>query len=133
MGGSGSYSFANAYNDYNNHLFAGIIRLAGQSQTTVRDAIAENTGIWLHIGLIDTEKQVQVTRDAYQFLEEFYPGSIETISDVAIEGYTGKTYSLTINESDRFKRTEYNNVGHGVATFPFKDPYLMEWLFKQTL
>lgn len=29
MGGSGSYSFANAYNSHNEHLFAGIIRLAG--------------------------------------------------------------------------------------------------------
>jgi len=133
MGGSGSWSFANAYYDHNSHLFAGIIRLAGQSQTIVRDDIAENTVIWLHIGLNDTEQRVQVTREAYNFLSAYHNSPSETISAVPIEGYTGTTYSLMINGVDQFKRTEYENIGHGVAAFPFKDPYLIEWLFKHSL
>jgi predicted peptidase len=40
MGGSGSYVFINGYYDHNQTLFAAIIRLAGQSQTTLRDPIA---------------------------------------------------------------------------------------------
>jgi predicted peptidase len=133
MGGSGSYSFANSYNVYNQHLFAGIIRLAGQSQISVRDAIAENTGIWLHIGLEDTEQRVQVTRDAFDFLKAYHPNAVETTSAVPIEGYTGLSYSLTLNNKKQFIRTEYEGVGHGVAAFPFKDPYLIEWLFALNL
>lgn len=133
MGGSGSYSFANDYYDYNEHLFAGIIRLAGQSQTTVRNAIAENTAIWLHIGLDDTEVRVQVTRDAYNFLKDYHKNAIETTSAVPINGYKGTTYTLKINNDDQFKRTEYENVGHGIASFPFEDPYLIKWLFKQNI
>jgi predicted peptidase len=133
MGGSGSYSFANAYYDYNSHLFAGIIRLAGQSQTIVRDAIADKTAIWLHIGLEDTEQRVQVTREAYNFLKNYYENAVETTSALTIPGYEGTTYTLTINSNDKFKRTEYEGVGHGVSIFPFKDPYLILWLFKQHL
>lgn len=133
MGGSGSWSFMNAYYDYNEHLFAGNIRLAGQSQTSVRDAIAEKTGIWLHIGLNDTEQRVTVTRDAYQFLQDYHPSATESINDVPIEGYVGKTYTLHLNGREQFKRTEYEEVGHGVSSFPFKDPKLMQWLFSQRL
>jgi predicted peptidase len=133
MGGSGSYSFANAYYDYNGQLFAGIIRLAGQSQTSMRNAIAEKTAIWLHIGLDDTEQRVTVTREAYQFLKDYHPTAKETTSAVALSGYSGTTYTLTINNDDRFKRTEYNGVGHGISVFPFQDPYLMKWLFQHKL
>ena len=129
MGGSGSYSFANAYYDFNSHLFAGIIRLTGESQTTLRNAIAEKTAIWLHIGLTDTELRIQVTRDAYDYLKNYHANGVETTSPVLIPGYTGTTYTLNINNDDRFKRTEYNNVGHEIFRFPFNDPYLIEWLF----
>ena len=133
MGGSGSYNFANAYYDYNGHLFAGIIRLAGESQTSVRNTIAEKTPIWLHIGLNDTELRVKVTRDAYDFLKNYNKNAIETTSAVSIDGYKGTTYTLNINNNDRFKRTEYENIGHDIVSFPFKDTYLIEWLFKQNL
>lgn len=133
MGGSGSYRFANAYYDFNQHLFAGIIRLAGQSQTAVRDGIADQTCIWLHIGLNDTPTRVQVTRDAYSFFQDYYPNANESTNPVPIDGYNGTTYSLKVNGMDRFKRTEYQEVGHGVAAFPFRDPYLIEWLFAKKL
>ena len=94
---------------------------------------AENTAIWLHIGLNDSEQRVLVTRDAYNFLSDYHNSPDETTSAVSIEGYTGTTYSLMINGDDQFKRTEYENIGHGVAAFPFKDPYLIEWLFRHSL
>lgn len=133
MGGSGSYSFANAYYDFNKQLFAGIIRLAGQSQTDVRNAIADKTSIWLHIGLNDIEERIRVTRDAYAFLKNYQSDAIETTSAVPITGYTGTTYTLSIGNDDRFKRTEYNNVGHDIVLLPFRDNYLIEWLFKHNL
>lgn len=133
MGGSGSYSLAKAYYDSKRQLFAGIIRLAGESQTSVRNAIAEKTAIWLHIGLNDTELRVTVTRDAYDFLKNYHKNAIETTSAVSIEGYKGTTYTLNINIDDRIKRTEYEDIGHDIVSFPFKDTYLIEWLFKQNL
>lgn len=133
MGGSGSYSFANAYYDSKKQLFAGIIRLAGQSQTVVRSAIADKTSIWLHIGLNDIEERILVTRAAYAFLKNYHSDAVETKSPVTIGGYTGTTYSLSIGNDDRFKRTEYNNVGHDIVLLPFRDPYLIEWLFKHNL
>jgi predicted esterase len=133
MGGSGSWSFANAYNQYNGHLFAGLIRLAGQSQTQVTDDIAENTAMWLHIGLDDVPLRVDVTREAYNFLRDYHNSPGEKTEVVPIEGYTGKTYSLMLNGEDFIKRTEYENIGHGISAFPFKDPYLIEWLFRHSL
>lgn len=133
MGGSGSWSFANAYNEYNGHLFAGIIRLAGQSQTQVTENIAENTAMWLHIGLDDAQLRIDVTREAYNFLSEYHNHPQETTQAVPIEVYTGITYSLILSGEDFIKRTEYEDIGHGIYAFPFKDPYLIEWLFRQKL
>jgi predicted peptidase len=133
MGGSGSYSFANDYYDYNQHLFAGIIRLSGQSKTSVRDAIAENTGIWLHIGLADDATRIEVTREAYDYLKNYHADAVERSESVAISGVTGTTYILDIDSEDQFLRTEYDGVGHNVYALPFDDPYLMTWLFKQKL
>lgn len=133
MGGSGSYSFANSYYDFNRHLFAGIIRLAGQSQTIVSDEIAKRTAIWLHIGLNDLEERINVTRAAYAFLKNSHPEAVETSEEVDIPEITGITYSLKIGKDDMFKRTEYDKVGHDIVLMPFKDKYLIEWLFRHKL
>lgn len=133
MGGSGSYSFINSYFDYNEQLFAGVIRLAGQSQTSVRSAIAEHTAIWLHIGLDDLPLRVDITRQAYDFLKDYHKDATESVSSVPIENIEGKTYTLSIDNKDQFKRTEYDGIGHGIAILPFNDPKLIEWLFSQQL
>jgi predicted peptidase len=131
MGGSGSYSLANAYYQYNKHLFAGIIRLAGQSQTTLEDSIVKHTSVWLHIGLKDSELRIQVTRDAYDFLKSSHLQAIETTSKVNISPYSGTTVTLTENGLEIVKKTEYNNVGHSINNLPFADEYLLKWLFSQ--
>lgn len=131
MGGSGSYSLANAYYKHNKHLFAGIIRLAGQSQTTLEDSIVKHTSVWLHIGLKDSELRIQVTRDAYDFLKSNHLQAIETTSKVNISPYSGTTVTLTENGVEIAKKTEYNNVGHGINNLPFADEYLLKWLFGQ--
>lgn len=134
MGGSGSYSLANSWYDNNKHLFAGIIRLVGQSQTVVRDSIAERTAIWLHIGLDDLPERVQVVRDAYSFLKSYHKDAIETVTDTVMGGfYPAKTYSLIIDNYDRVKLTEYSNAGHGIVTVPFWDKRTIAWLFSHTL
>lgn len=133
MGGSGSYALANAYYQNNKHLFAGIIRLAGQSQTTLEDSIVKNTSVWLHIGLKDSDLRIQVTREAYDFLKNNHPRAIETESKVNISPYSGTTLTLTEDGIEVAKKTEYNNVGHGINSLPFADEYLLKWLFNQKI
>jgi len=133
MGGSGSYSLANAYYKHNKHLFAGIIRLAGQSQTTLEDSIIKNTSVWLHIGLKDSDLRIQITREAYNYLKINHPQAIETKSQPNMTTYSGTTVTLTENGREIAKKTEYNNVGHGINNLPFADDYLLKWLFNQKL
>ncbi len=133
MGGSGSYRVANGYYARKGNLFAGIIRLAGQSQTELDRTIARRTSVWMHIGLDDTPTRVRVTREAYAFLKKHLPLAAETSSSVAINEITGATVSLNLNGMDVVKKTEYDGVGHGVSAFPFKDPRLLRWLFDQSL
>lgn len=133
MGGSGSYSFANAWYDYNGHLFAGIIRLVGQSQTIVRDSIAKNTAIWLHVGLEDLPERVKVVRDAYGFLRSYHKNGIESVRDTIIGSYVAKTFTLTIGNDDRIKLTEYSKAGHGIVNIPFRDNHSISWLFRHSL
>lgn len=136
MGGSGSYAHANRYYDYNKHLYAGIVRMAGQSQTIVREAIAEKTSIWYHVGLSDTPKRVEVANAAYKFLKEF--PSNQSATEITIYSpnneYPSVTTTLKLNDIEIVKFTKYNApVGHNVSHIPLIDPYLLEWLFNQSL
>ncbi len=131
LGGSGSYTLANKYYDYNKQLFAGIIRLSGQSESVVRDEIALKTAIWLQIGLNDYVTRVTVTQDAYNFLKNFNASAVEKTESISVAGRTGTTYTLTINNREMVKKTEYNNVGHEIGSFPFENKNLIEWLYNQ--
>ncbi len=133
MGGAGSYLLANDYYDYNKQLFAGIIRLSGQSQSIVRDEIAKKTAIWLHIGLDDLEARVTITKEAYNYLKNLHPNAVETSQNITVAGHSGTTFILTENNKEIVKKTEYNQVGHGINSFPFVDANLIEWLFSQTV
>jgi predicted peptidase len=133
MGGSGSYRVANGYSKKKGNLFAGIIRLAGQSQTELGNTIASRTSIWMHIGLNDTPTRVKVIREAYAFLKKHLSRATESSSPIAIGDIRGTTVTLTLDGRDVVKKTEYDGVGHGVSTFPFKDPQLLRWLFDQSL
>jgi predicted peptidase len=131
LGGPASYSLANAYFDYNKQLFAGIIRLSGQSETTVRNEIANKTAIWLQVGLNDLALRVSITKDAYNFLKNYHSTAVESSQAVSVGGKSGITYTLTKNNKEIVKKTEYTDVGHDIMTFPFADGNLINWLFKQ--
>lgn len=133
MGGYGSYALANAYYKYNNHLFAGIIRLAGQSETKLESPIVQNTSVWLHIGLTDRDIRIQVTREAYNFLKENHPTAKETSEKAVVSPFSGTILTLTENGTEVAKKTEYNNVGHGINSLPFEDENVLNWLFKQKI
>jgi predicted peptidase len=129
MGGSESFSLANAYYDHDKTLFAGIIRLAGQSQPSVRDAIAAKSAIWLHIGLDDDLARVKIAREAYAFLKKHNPDAVEYSNPAEPPGARGTTLTLRTNGVGLDKKTEYTGVGHDIASLPFEDPAVIDWLF----
>ncbi|MBV5315357.1 MAG: hypothetical protein JZU47_18780 [Prolixibacteraceae bacterium] len=131
LGGPASYDLANAYFDYNKQLFAGIVRLSGQSKTILRNEIANKTAVWLQIGLNDVGVRVTITREAYNFLKTLNPTAVETTQSISIAGNSGTTYTLTKNDKSMIKLTEYVNVGHDIMTFPFSDGNIITWLFNQ--
>jgi predicted peptidase len=133
MGGSGSYSFLNGYYDHNKTLLAGVIRLAGQSQTSLRDEIVSKTAVWLHVGLDDVPARLSVMREAYEFLKMKKPNATESSENIKIGDVSGTTTSLIINNKARIRKTEYDAVGHDIYRFPFEDDRLMLWLFQQKL
>jgi predicted peptidase len=129
MGGSESFSLANAYYDYDKTLFAGIIRLAGQSQPSVRDAIAARSAIWLHIGLNDDRARIKIAREAYAFLKKRSPDAVEYSNPAGTLGASGTTLTLRTGGVGLDKKTEYAGVGHDIASLPFEDPAVIDWLF----
>ncbi len=134
MGGSGSYKFANSYYDTYGEVLAGIVRLAGQSETAVREAIADQTSIWYHIGLTDTSARVTIAEQAYQFIKNYTgnAGALESIKSDVIDSNPRLTKTLTKNAIEIMKKSEYTNVGHS-SSVPFKDPAVLPWLFNQNL
>jgi predicted peptidase len=129
MGGSESFSLANACYDSDKTLFAGIVRIAGQSQSSVRDAIAAKSAIWLHIGLIDDRARIKTTREAYAFLKKRNPNAVEYSNPAGVPSASGTTLTLRADGVELDKKTEYDGVGHGIASLPFEDPAVIEWLF----
>lgn len=133
MGGSGTYILANGYYDYNRTLFAAIIRLAGQSQTILRDSVAFHTSVWLHIGLDDSPQRIDTAREAYNFLRLKNPDTTEFTEKINIGGITGTTTTLKRDNSAIINKTEYDGTGHDIYRFPFDDKRLISWLFSKKL
>jgi predicted peptidase len=139
MGGSGSYSFAGGYYTEQGGFFAGIVRLAGQSQTTLPDPLVEKTSVWYQIGLNDTSNnRVGIARDAYAYYKNHSANgdARETLTtDTVLSGsteYPRSTKTLTLNGVEIFKLSEYEGMGHD-GSLPFRDPGILQWLFSQSL
>jgi predicted peptidase len=132
-GGSGSYMLVRGFIS-RGRLFAGIIRVAGQSNTQLPDEAVAQTSIWYHIGLNDTPTRVQVARDAYDFLKNHTFNTTATESTVSdtISSYDRTTKTLTKDSIEIVKYTEYPGVGHTPAP-AYADPGVFDWLFGQSL
>jgi predicted peptidase len=143
-GGSASYKLVRGFLE-KGKLFAGIIRVAGQSETELPDAAVEKTSIWYHIGLDDSDVRVQVARDAYKFVKD-HPSnktateSTETDKISATNSETGSvtehnrtTKTLTKNDVEIMKLTEYEGLGHDATAHTYADPNVFAWLFGQSL
>lgn len=128
-GGSGSFPLAKGmYNK--DRYFAAIVRVAGQSQSDIGNAIAEKTALWYHIGLQDTEQRVQVARTALEKFRgyESYADAVETTSEDTTGGKERTTITFTRKGIPSFKYSEYPEMGHSSGAC-YDDPQLFEWMF----
>lgn len=134
MGGSGSYPFAEGWYREHGGLFAGIVRLAGQSQPALPDALAAKTAVWYHIGLHDAPKRVEVAREAYEFYRSrpFHAQAQETVVQDRVGNHPRTTKTLTVGPYELFKLSEYEGLGHH-PDLAFQDPTVLEWLFSRSL
>lgn len=134
MGGSGSFLYARGY--YNEHggIFAGIVRLSGQSQTSLPSPLSDRTSLWYHIGLNDSATRVDVARNTYAFYQNYWSshGVEEREVNDRINDKERTTRTLVLNGLEIMKLSEYSQVGHS-ASMAFHDPEVLGWLFRQSL
>ena len=132
-GGSGSYKLVRGFLS-EGKLFAGIIRVAGQSETELPDEAVEKTSIWYHIGLDDTPTRVQVAEDAYQYVlnHPLNASAVESTTTDTITGHDRTTKTLTKDGIEIMKKSEYVGVGHTPGP-AYQDPALFDWLFAQSV
>lgn len=133
MGGSGSYPLARGMQSAGRY-FAAIIRVAGQSESDLRNEIAAKTAVWYHIGLEDTATRVEVARNALEHQRSYACNAtaVETSVSDTMGGYARTTVTLARSGVAMFRYSEYENMGHSSGAC-YQDPELLAWLFSHTL
>lgn len=133
MGGSGSFPLARGMHN-KGKFFAAIIRVAGQSESDLGEEIAKETAVWYHIGLTDTEKRVQVARQALETFRVYACNkkAKETTETDDITGHERSTITLTRSGTPYFKYSEYTDMGHTPSPC-YKDKELFPWMFSMSL
>ncbi len=134
MGGSGTFSIAKAYYAEKRGVFAGIVRLAGQSEETLPDALADRTSVWCHVGLLDDEIRVISAENIFRFFRD-YPrnrSAKEHVVQDELGSYPRTTKVLVKDGIGIMKESEYEGMGHDGGT-AFSDPAVLDWLFSQSL
>jgi len=132
-GGSGSFKIVRGMLS-KGKLFAGIVRVAGQSESVLPDEAVEKSSIWYHIGLGDLTVRIDVARDTYTNLKDkpVNATAIESIVTDSVTGYPRTTKILTRNGLEIVKMSEYQGMGHEPGPC-YNDPALFDWLFSQSL
>lgn len=133
QGGSGSFKLVRGML-VKGKLFAGIIRVAGQSESVLALEAVKKTSIWYHIGLDDDALRIDIAKETYTNLKEhsYNASAVESTVTDTITGYNRSTKTLTKNGIDILKMSEYTGVGHTPDPC-YKDPALFDWLFNQSL
>ncbi len=132
-GGSSSYPLAKGM--YAEGLyFAAIIRCAGGSQSDLTEEIAEQTAVWYHIGLEDTEDRVAVAREALEYMRNYdcNKWALESEKADTLSDYERITVTLTRGIYPMFKYSEYTGMGHTSGPC-YTDTDLFPWLFDHSL
>ncbi len=132
-GGSGSFPLARGMGNKGKY-FAAILRMAGQSQSDLGDAIAAKTALWYHVGLNDEPARVGVARAALAHFRAYpsYSGAVEaSVSDETC-GVPRSTVTLIREGEPAFRYSEYAGMGHESGTC-YRDRELFVWLFNRRL
>lgn len=133
QGGSGSFKLVRGMLS-KGKLFAGIIRVAGQSESVLADAAVLKTSVWYHIGLNDDAARINIARNTYTNIKNHSAnsGAKEKISTDSLTGFNRTTWTLKKGGVEFFKMSEYQGMGHDPGPC-YKDPALFDWLFSQSL
>ncbi len=130
MGAYTSYQMA-AQNT--GQMFAGVIMLAGGG-SSLPDPVVKKTSIWLMIGVNDS--LLSQARSLYEFLKNhsYNAGALEIgKSNYMVGTHRANTVILRKLSIEFARKTEFPDDGHSIWTFPFEDPDVYEWLFRQSL
>lgn len=133
QGGSGSFKIVRGMLT-KGKLFAGIVRVAGQSESVLAEGAVAKTSLWYHIGLNDSAERIAVARATYaNFKGHAANGTaIESTTTDTLTGYSRTTKTLTKNGLEIMKMSEYEGLGHYPGPC-YQDPALFDWLFGQSL
>ncbi len=131
MGGSGSYKTIRGFLS-KGKCFAGLIRLAGQSESVLAEGAINKIAISMHIGLKDDKLRIDVSRALYAYIRN-HPANtraVETVLDEPVFGRTTKV--LTLDGVDVIRYSEYPEMGH-TTDRPYLDPALFSWLMTRAI
>jgi hypothetical protein len=133
QGGSGSFKIVRGMLT-KGKLFAGIVRVAGQSESVLAEEAVDKTSLWYHIGLSDTALRIDVARATYATLKSHASNAtaVESTQTDTLTGFSRTTKTLTKNGIEVMKLSEYQGMGHDPGPC-YKDPALFSWLFSQSL
>ncbi len=131
MGGSGSYKTIRGMLS-KGKCFAGLIRIAGQSESVLAEGAVNKIAISMHIGLKDTQQRIDVSRALYNYIRNHSAntGAVETILDEPEFGRTTKV--LTLDGVDVIRYSEYPEMGHSTGV-PYSDPALYSWIMTRAI
>lgn len=131
MGGSGSYKTIRGMLS-KGKCFAGLIRIAGQSESVLAEGAVNKIAISMHIGLKDDQLRIDVSRALYNYIRNHSAntGAVETILNEPEFGRTTKV--LTLDGVDVIRYSEYPDMGHSTGV-PYSDPALYSWIMTRAI
>lgn len=131
MGGSGSYKTIRGFLS-RGKCFAGLIRLAGQSESVLAEGAINKLAISMHIGLKDSQQRIDVSRALYAQIRN-HPANAQAIETVLDEPAFGRiTKVLTLEGVDVIRYSEYAGMGHSTDV-PYSDPALYSWIMTRAI
>ena len=138
QGGSGSYKILRGMISKGKNI-AGLIRVAGASESVLPDESVAKTSVWYHVGLKDEALRIQVANDAYAYVKNdaLNASAAETTVTDAAGSWARTTKTLTKNGIPIFRLSSYPAADHrpdpAYALPQDAGLDVFDWLFAQSL
>lgn len=143
-GGSGSYKTIRGFLS-KGRCFAGLIRIAGQSESVLAEGAVNKIAISMHVGLQDDSKRINVSRALYAYIRD-HPANARAVETVLQTEFTPPsdkfpgitkgtitTKVLALDGVDVIRYSEYDPMDHD-NEIPFTvDPALYSWIMTRTI